>query len=141
MPIQLAVIFGALFFLSGCATIVNGDTVPINVQAKEPGTHVKANGQTFTVPVVLQLPRGRGPQDLVFVKEGEEERAVTLKETGSAWVFGNVIFMLLGIIFIGIDAANPHGYTLTPDDVLFSFRDPNGLVDPNPKQSTAFDGP
>lgn len=130
-----------LLSLSGCATIVNGDTVPINVKGKEPGTQVKANGQTFTVPVVLQLPRGRGPQDLIFFKEDEEERAVTLKETGSAWVFGNVFFLLLGIIFIGIDAANPHGYTLTPDDIVFSFREPDGLVEPAPKQSTAFDGP
>lgn len=130
-----------LLSLSGCATIVNGDTVPINVKAIEPGTQVKANGQTFTVPVVLQLPRGRGNQDLIFFREGEDERAVTLHETGSGWVFGNVFFLLLGIIFIGIDAANPHGYTLAPDDILFSFRDPNGLVEPAPTQTTAFDGP
>lgn len=130
-----------LLILSGCATLVNGDTVPIDVKAQEPGTQVRANGQTFTVPVVLQLPRGKGNQQITFVKEGEEERAVTLKETGSGWVFGNVFFLLLGIIFIGIDAANPHGYTLTPDEILFSFRDPNGLVDPTPPQSTAFDGP
>lgn len=140
MPIPLLILI-ALMVLPGCATVVNGDTVPITVKAKEPGTKVKANGQTFDIPVVLQLPRGMGNQDLVFVKDGEEEKAVTLKETGSAWVFGNVFFLLLGIIFIGIDAANPHGYTLDPDQILFSFREPDGLVEPTAPQSTAFDGP
>lgn len=130
-----------LLSLSGCATLVNGDTVPINVQAKEPGTQVKANGQTFDVPVVLQLPRGRGKQDLVFIKDGEDDKTLTLTESGSGWVFGNVFWGLFGIIFILVDAANPHGYTLGPDEILFSFREPDGLVLPPPSQTTAFDGP
>lgn len=146
MPIQLLAVFGALLFLSGCATIMNDPTVPIQIHASEKDTQVKANGHWYNTPATVSFLRGQGNQPLVFRKPGQNDTTVFLKEDADSAEWGNVFWPFIGLIFMGIDYSNGKGYTLYPERVHFSFFSPTGIFDPEKNSApvaaaTPFDGP
>lgn len=128
--------------LSGCATLVNGDMVAVPVTTDPPGAQVRANGQTYTTPATVMLPRGQGQQILVFIEDGRDREPVALQEVTSGWAMGNAVFGFLGILFAAIDAGNPHGYTLEPIPAHYQFA--TGTLGPlaaEPTPAGAWDGP
>lgn len=134
-----------LLSLSGCATLTNDSTVPIQIYASESETQVKANGHWYPTPATVSFLRGQGDQPLVFRREGHNDTTVFLKEDADSAEWGNAFIPILGLIFMGIDYSNGKGYTLKPEEVHFSFYAPTGIFDPKknsaPIQSTSFDGP
>lgn len=135
-----------LLSLSGCATLVNDQTVPIQIHASEADTQVNANGQWYNTPATVSFTRGLGDQPLIFRREGHNDTTVFLKEDADAAEWGNAFWPIIGLIFMGIDYSNGKGYTLKPETVHFSFYAPAGIFDPNKNsapitQTTAFDGP
>lgn len=110
-----------LLSASGCATIMNDDFMAIPISTDQPGAQVRVNGHTHNTPTVLAMPRGLGDQTLVFIKDGQEEPPVLLKEGVSPLIFLNALWGLTGILLVAIDASGPHGYTLHPNPVTYSF--------------------
>lgn len=135
-----------LLFFSGCATLTNDSTVPIQIYASESETQVKANGQWYNTPATVSFLRGQGDQPLVFRREGHNDTTVFLKEDADSAEWGNAFWPILGLIFMGIDYSNGKGYTLKPETVHFSFHSPTGIFDPEKNsapipEKTAFDVP
>ena len=137
----------ALLTLSGCATIINDPTVPIQIHAAESDTQVKANGQWYQAPATVSFLRGQGDQPLVFRKKGQNDTTVFLKQDADSAEWGNVFWPFIGLLFMWVDYSGGKGYTLHPETVHFSFYAPTGIFDPKktsapiPEHTTAFDGP
>lgn len=94
----MALFIAACFAMTGCATVVNGSSQPLNVQGAT-GTQfdVKAEGMTIAsgvAPTTVLVPRGRGPLQ-VHTKNGDSY----VQEHVSGWVAGNAVsFWGLGVI-------------------------------------------
>ncbi len=118
--IKKAIVLLLVVTLTGCATIVHGNTQDIRVTSNPSGAVVRVslNNTATTTPGVLTLDRKETGYILTFEKEGYKPVEVSLKRTMGGWVFGNVLLGLYGILFgIAIDFSNGSAYNLTPAEV------------------------
>jgi len=83
-----------------CATIVSGRTQSIPVVSVPSGAIVTVGGQKQMSPATFILDK---KQDYVIKveKEGYEPVEIVMKKGVSGWVWGNVIWGLIGV-FIGV---------------------------------------
>ena len=110
-----------LVFLTGCATIANGPTATIAVKTVPPAATVSVNGQTWTTPATIAIPRGLGNIELRFKKDGYPAGTVPLTQTMSWMTLGNVLLGALGVITFLIDAGTNAALTYSPDTVAYNF--------------------
>jgi hypothetical protein len=101
--------------LSGCASIINGQTQAVSIQSVPAGANVTVTnkaGETIhagTAPVTLTLKRGAGyfkseSYTFTFTKEGFANKEMTVSGGISGWYFGNLL--LGGLIgMVGVDPA------------------------------------
>ncbi|MFM2289695.1 MAG: hypothetical protein RL684_2838 [Pseudomonadota bacterium] len=120
--------------LSGCATIIQGQTEAVNIRSVPDGATLSVTNragitvQTGTTPAVVTLKRGAGyfrPESytITLAKQGYATRTMTVTGTVNGWYFGNIIFGgLIGMV--GVDPATGAMYSL-PDTV-------NGNLEPVP---------
>ena len=110
-------------FLSGCATIMNGDMVNVPVYTTPSGATVVINGATYTSPATVMVPRGKGDFKLHIEKEGYEPIDIMLTQSADGWLWGNVFFG--GLIGLGVDFISGDAYDLSPELVSANLRGVN----------------
>lgn len=126
-PILLA---ACAVITTGCATIFNGESQPVNIQSVPEGaqvTIVNRAGEKIHVgaaPITLPLKRGAGyfkseQYTLKFEKEGFTAMELTITGTVSGWYIGNLVFGGL-IGFLAVDPITGAMYTL-PETVRGSL--------------------
>lgn len=99
------------FALVGCGALFKGTTQTVNINATPANSAVIVNGQTYTSPAIIQLPRNK--DYLVSVsKEGYVTQQFQIERQVSS---GIVILDILGGLFpVVIDAAMGTWYNLVP---------------------------
>jgi hypothetical protein len=112
--------------LPGCASIVNGANQKVSLDSIPPGAHVtisaieKSTGQPETTgaprstPTTVELSRSKVYR-LLFRGAGFPDREVTLGQSVSGWVWGNLIFGGLGFL---IDMGTGGMNKLVPEPVV-----------------------
>jgi len=110
----LLVLVSFVFLSSGCATIVKGNRQLVTINSTPPGAKVKIDGLKGTAPYSASLSRG---QDYVVTvsKDGynTEQRQIT-KSFGALSIFGNLPWLLIGVI---VDFASGSAYNLYPTNI------------------------
>ena len=111
---KLIVASAAVLCLSGCASILNGQTQAVTIQSAPDGAAVVVSNKAGekihagNTPVTLTLKRGAGYfqseiYKLVFTKDGFSDKEMTVTGTLSGWYIGN---LLIGGV-IGMLAVDP----------------------------------
>jgi hypothetical protein len=104
-----------MLFVSGCASIIHGNTEQIGFTSDPSGATLQVASNKTTTPAFIILPR-RGKYTARFTKEGYEPAEVQIKEGMSLWfLLGNLGFG--GIPGWIIDAINGSVGDLSPDNV------------------------
>jgi hypothetical protein len=113
--------------LSGCASIINGQTQSMTIQSVPEGAEVSVTNRagekihTGTTPATLTLKRGAGyfqaeSYTISLVKEGFAAKELKIHGTMSGWYIGNLLFG--GIIgMLAVDPVTGAMYYF-PDSVV-----------------------
>ncbi len=104
-----------LFCLSGCATIVNDDTMPLSVKSWPSGADVYVNGSQYKTPATVYLKRGDRDVYLRIKKEGYVPVLQKMETSLDEVMWGNVFFG--GLIGLFVDIASNKGYDYEPNEV------------------------
>ena len=92
-----------IFFLTGCASIVNYETQAINVSSSS-GSDIDGtvDGKPFKAPGVVNVQRGSKDKIFFTETEGCAKETVAGKSVDSAF-FANILMAQIGLIGAGID--------------------------------------
>ncbi len=105
----------AIFWLSGCATIMHGSSQEIGIQSRPSGAKVIIDNIEFgKTPVVAKLSR-KDNHIVHITLEGYQDFDATITRSTSGWVWGNIVFG--GLIGLAVDAISGGLYKLTPEQV------------------------
>lgn len=109
---RMIVVFFGLSLLAGCATIVDGNKYPVQIDSEPRGAaysianqHGKVVSQG-TTPDMVTLPSNDGAFDgekytFKFSRDGYEDKEVVLDSEGNWWSVGNIL--LGGLIGMTVD--------------------------------------
>lgn len=111
-------------WLTGCASLVDGNSQSVSFASNPDGATVYLNGAAIgKTPVTISTKRKGGNQPIRFSKEGYKDVEVQLTSTLNPWLFGNILTGgLLGSTTDGLSGAaykyEPGAYmvTLPPAD-------------------------
>jgi hypothetical protein len=95
----------ALPLLTGCATLMNGQTQAVNVQTTPAGAVCTLGDRKITTPGDMLIKKGGAPKRMKMVCElpGHAPATVELQEHGSLWVAANVLNGILpGVVVDGL---------------------------------------
>jgi len=109
------IVYFFMLILTGCASLMNGESVIVPIYTTPAGATLKVNGNVYTTPVKVALPRGEGDYTLNIEKEGYQTINVHLSESLDAWLWGNIIFGIAGGIGVVIDLISGDAYDLDPE--------------------------
>lgn len=103
-----------LFSLSvhSCATIVTGRTDSVTINSSPPGARYVTNtGDEGTTPATLVV-RDDVTLKVDFELEGYHPTTIEQEPRASAWVLGNLLFGLVGLVIgAAVDLGGGGGYT------------------------------
>lgn len=107
-----------MFWLCGCATLINSRTQNVGVSTSPVGARVWVHESDFFTPTVLTLQRD-DQYILLFTKEGYEQSSMTLTRRLSPWVLGNVFLLFPVGTVLGVLVDNYTGalWVLQPEAV------------------------
>ena len=110
--ILLFLLFSFILY-NGCATIFSGGKDEVDLSSEPSGAKVLVNGQNRgKTPLTLSLKKGKEYQ-VEFVKEGFENKNLTLTYSlGAGWLILDILAGLIGII---VDAATGNWNSLDYD--------------------------
>lgn len=103
--------FALILCLSGCATILSGQTQKVKFDANE-GTRVTADGQACAAPCSMNLERGETHIAKFTAKSGRT-KTVELDRTFN-WVSAFNMLTIIGWLF---DVSNGSMWNVSPDAV------------------------
>lgn len=115
----LGVVAAATLGLTGCASIVDGNSQSVSLSSNPEGATVYLNGNAIgKTPVTITTKRKGSSQPLRFTKEGYKDVEVQLISTVNPWFFGNIVTGgLLGSTTDGLSGAafkyEPGSYMVT----------------------------
>ncbi|WP_158610974.1 PEGA domain-containing protein [Aurantiacibacter spongiae] len=112
---RVAALAVAAFGMSGCATVINGTSQPVEFQSDPDGAVIElVNGMTCQTPCQYSLKRGNDNR-VTYSLEGYEPVTVYIQSRTGGGVVGNVLAG--GIIGGVVDASNGASNHLYPDPV------------------------
>lgn len=109
----------ASLLLTGCASIVDGNSQSVSFASNPEGATVYLNGAAIgKTPVTISTKRKGSAQPLRFTKEGHQDVEVNMTSRVNPWFFGNIITGgLLGSSTDGLSGAafkyDPGHYMVT----------------------------
>ena len=124
-----AVLLGACFLMSGCATITTGTHQEVSVNSTPQGANVVVNsGHKDVTPCSFKLQRNR-EHIIKISKDGYRTAQVILRKTFCGSTAGNIL--VGGIIGMGVDAMSGAMYKLVPKNVEVDLMagDGDGIVE------------
>ena len=105
--------------LMGCASIMHGSRQNVGISSSPSGALARTEkGLSCYTPCVLKLPRSHS-HTILLEKEGYEPGGVTVANSTSGWVWGNLFFG--GLIGLGVDLASGGFWKLEPNTVNASL--------------------
>lgn len=118
-------ILGLVFMLSGCATIMHGDSQYVNIDTdpKDASIQIQGQGGRFTAPARILLKRGYPMQEyqILVEKEGYKPGYAKITQKLSAWLWGDIIW---GIIpGIAIDMITGAAFDLKPAEITVELEE------------------
>lgn len=119
----LSVFALSALWLTGCASIVDGNSQSVSFASNPEGATVYLNGAAIgKTPMSISAKRRGGPQPLRFTKEGHQDVEIQLISGVNPWFFGNVLSGgLLGSTTDGLSGAafryDPGSYMVTLPEV------------------------
>lgn len=117
--------FFALFFVTSCCTIINGDSQDVNVAASPSGARLYVDGVgKGMVPQAVSISR-TGSHTIRIEAPGYAPYETTLNSSCSGWVLGNLLFG--GIIGLAIDVGTGS---------IWAYDDVNATLSPEVKVSS-----
>ncbi len=113
------VILMSLFFMSSCASIVDGQKQSILISSDPAGANVNITKDANEVhkgltPSMVTLDRGEGDHVVEVSKDGYKTQILQLADTVSGWMWGNIVFG--GLIGWAIDYGTGAGYNYNVED-------------------------
>ena len=99
--------------LSGCSTMMNGDTVEVPVTTTPSGATLVLNGESYISPAVVLVPRGEGDFNLHIEKKGFQAVDILLKESIDGWFWGNFLFG--GVVGFAVDFITGDAFDIEPE--------------------------
>gem|GEM_PF-1155908 len=128
--INIILLAGFSFYMTGCATIMTGPTQKIPVSSNPTGATVQVDGQsTFITPAAITLER-KTDHILVFTKEGYNQETVRILHVISGAVCGNIL--LGGLIGWGVDAMTGAQFKLVPENVTVEMKKASAEISSQP---------
>lgn len=110
---------GASVGLSGCATVLNGTSQPVEFESDPTGATIETlAGQTCTTPCVFEMRRGDDSM-VTFTADGYEPVTIYMQSRTGGSVAGNLLAG--GIIGGVVDASNGASNNLYPDPVYIQM--------------------
>lgn len=106
-------------WLTGCASIVDGNSQSVSFASNPEGATVYLNGAAIgKTPVTINAKRQGASQPIKFSKEGHQDIEIQLISTVNPWFFGNILTGgLLGSSTDGLSGAafkyEPGNYMVT----------------------------
>ncbi|HEX4870069.1 MAG TPA: PEGA domain-containing protein [Moraxellaceae bacterium] len=122
-------------WLTGCASIVDGNNQSVSFASNPDGATVYLNGAAIgKTPMTINTKRKGGTQPVKFSKEGYKDVEVQLTSTINPWFFGNIITGgLLGSTTDGLSGAAfkyaPGAYMVTLPPAEAATSDSTSLHD------------
>ena len=114
----LVVLISFIATIMGCATIISGRNQSLPVITIPSGAIVTINGMKQVSPATFILDRRMESYTIRVEKEGYESLEITLKKGLNGWVFGNILWGLLGgVIGVVIDTSTGAINKFTPTEV------------------------
>ena len=102
--------------LTGCATIMNGTSQPVEFSSEPSGAVIElAQGRTCTTPCQYEMKRGHDSR-VTFTKDGYEPVSVYIQSRTGGSAFGNILAG--GVIGGVVDGSNGASNHLYPDPVF-----------------------
>lgn len=122
-----AALAGAMIIgLSGCATVMNGTSQPVEFQSDPDGARVELiNGLSCQTPCRYEMKRGNDSR-ATFTREGYQTVSVFIQSRTGGSAFGNILAG--GIIGGVVDGTNGASNHLYPDPVYVRMV-PNGSTE------------
>jgi len=103
------------FAASGCATVMNGTSQPVEFQSDPSGAQIRlVNGMTCETPCRYELKRGKDNM-VTITKDGYQPVDVYIQSRTGGGTFGNILAG--GIIGGVVDGSNGASNHLYPDPV------------------------
>lgn len=115
----LGILSLSALWLTGCASIVDGNSQSVSFASNPEGATVYLNGAAIgKTPVSVTAKRKGGSQPVRFTKEGHQDIEIQLISTINPWFFGNIVTGgLLGSSTDGLSGAafkyEPGNYMVT----------------------------
>jgi hypothetical protein len=106
-----------LFFLSGCATIMHGDSQYIEINSEPQAATAYVDGNYFTTPATVLLKRGHHihKYQIRVQKEGYKPAYATVELRLSKWLWGDIIWLVVpGVL---VDAITGAAFNLYPSQI------------------------
>jgi PEGA domain len=105
----------ALWFTSGCATMMSGSTQPVTFKSSPDGVTVTVNGEGLgKTPTILDLKRKSGSV-VEFYKEGYAKQTIKLDTRMNGWVLANAIFCFSCVLSTTTDYSTGAAYEYSPN--------------------------
>ena len=105
----------APLLLASCASIIASGPDAVQVSSDPEGARVSLDGQLVGVtPLMVMFPRSSTGM-LRFELAGYDTRTLHVGKVVNGWLFGNVIFGLLGVV---IDIASNNHHKTSTDAIL-----------------------
>ena len=100
-----------------CASIICGPEQEIQITSSPEGARLFVDGVSHgKTPMFTHLVRKRS-HTVRFELEGYEEYTASISRGLNAWVFGNIIFGLVGLLTVLVDIGTGASGNLTPTHV------------------------
>ena len=133
MQKSLALLAVALLsLLPSCATIMAGKPEPIALSSEPPGATVRIDGAPVGVtPMQLIMPSSASKRSVRLELDGYHPHPVYVARDGNAWVIGNALFGILGLVGIIVDVSSGATSSWSGDPIhaqLIPTTDDAGLV-------------
>ena len=107
-----------LFPMASCATIISGRNQSLPIVSTPSGAIVTIGSQKQPTPATFILDRRMETYVVKIEKEGYEPIEITLKKGVNGWVWGNLLFGLIGgFIGLVIDMSNGSASKFTPNEI------------------------
>lgn len=126
----------ALWFLTGCASIISGGSQEVSFISNPEGATVTVGGRVLgKAPLTTRLDRKSG-QTLNFEKEGYKPLTMSLETSVNPWLFGNII--CCGLLGTTTDAASGGIYKYSPSQYMVTLQTEGATaVEGSPAKSDA----
>lgn len=111
------IILVLVVFLSGCATIMNGDSQFVRINSQPEGAKVFVAGNYFITPAEVLLKRGYPMHEyqLLFEKEGYKPGYARIEQRLSKWLWGDIIYAV--IPGVAVDFITGGAFKLYPKEI------------------------